>query len=175
MPKNYAINQHYVPQGHLRLFANSKKRLSVYDKATDRIFGAAIRDVAAERYFNELLPDQLEHFQKGEAYFQTVEQMGLPVMHISLKRTLTNSVGNSEYVLSSKERTAMAYYIAVQMQRTRESREEARESLNKLGTHWARQLAPPPPAGFTVEQLISLRFKDDYVRFAHLQLVARQA
>ncbi|MCA9805978.1 MAG: DUF4238 domain-containing protein, partial [Cyanobacteria bacterium HKST-UBA02] len=34
---------------------------------------------------------------------------------------------------------------------------------------------PPPPKGFTVEQLVNLQFKDDYVRFAHLQSVVRQA
>lgn len=169
------VNQHFVPQGHMRLFADDNERFWVYDKATDRVFGAAIRDIAAERYFNEYLPDQAEHFQKGEAFFQKVEDLGLPIMRDAVQRALATTKYSPDIVLSNRERSTLAYYLAVQMQRTKESREEARELLNKLGTQLARKLAPPPPKGFTLEQLVNVKFKDDYVRFAHLQSVARQA
>jgi Protein of unknown function (DUF4238) len=45
---------HYVPQFHLRRFADAKGRLWVWDKQTDRMFPAAPGGIAAENQFYRL-------------------------------------------------------------------------------------------------------------------------
>jgi hypothetical protein len=45
---------HYVPQFHLRRFADSKGRFWVWDKAADRVFPSAPGGIAAETQFYRL-------------------------------------------------------------------------------------------------------------------------
>ena len=55
-----AQNQHYVPKFVLRQFLTEGDggRVHVYDKHTDRAFVTSIRNIMAERRFNEFAFDE---------------------------------------------------------------------------------------------------------------------
>jgi Protein of unknown function (DUF4238) len=51
---------HYVPQFHLRRFADASGRLWVWDKASDRVFGTMPGGIAAETQFYRLTQYEAE-------------------------------------------------------------------------------------------------------------------
>ena len=51
---------HYVPQFHLRRFADAKGRLWVWDKTSDRMFGTMPGRIAAETQFYQLTQYEAE-------------------------------------------------------------------------------------------------------------------
>ena len=57
---NVVKKQHYVPQGYLRRFANTRGQLYVFDKYTCRSFVSTVHDVANINYFYDFGPDVIE-------------------------------------------------------------------------------------------------------------------
>ena len=57
---NVVKKQHYVPQGYLRRFANTRKQLYVFDKYSCRSFVSSVHDVANANYFYDFGSDVIE-------------------------------------------------------------------------------------------------------------------
>lgn len=110
-----AQNQHYVPKLALRYFLcdDENERVSVYDKHTDRTFVTSIKNVMAERRFNDF------HFREWIVSFEQIsnrlEEMILPrYRKIIETRRLEGT---------PQEKADLGLLIAFQFTRTRASRE----------------------------------------------------
>ena len=107
-------NDHYVPQSILRNFHNTDDRLHVFDKWKEREFVSSTRNVASEKGFYD--------FPTGygvipfEPMLTDVENRALkPIRSIIETRSLNG--------LSETERENVAFFLAVQMMRTRAARD----------------------------------------------------
>lgn len=115
---------HYVPQFHLRRFANDEGRLWAWDKQTDRIFRTSPGGIAAEKQFYRLtqyeadghdpliMEKQLSEME-GEVSLITNQWLGwLPQMEPLDK-----------VAIPRVNRWIVARYLAVQVLRTLDTRE----------------------------------------------------
>lgn len=110
-----AQNQHYVPQHLLRNFSQGdRERVHVFDKHTGRSFTTSVRNVLAERRFND--------FQLGEFEVSAEPAMGkLEDMVIgALARVIE---ARSLASLSTEERAHLCYLMAFQFLRTKHMRD----------------------------------------------------
>jgi hypothetical protein len=112
-----AQNQHYVPKFILRQFLSdeTKEQVSVYDKHTDRVFFTSIKNIMAERRFNDF------NFDNCRVSFEPIachiESLILPrYQKITENRRLESS---------AEEKTELAFLIAFQFSRTKYYRELA--------------------------------------------------
>ncbi len=112
-----AQNQHYVPKFILRQFLcdADNERVSVYDKHTEKRFITSIKNVMAERRFNDFDFDE-DYIVSFEGIACGIEDMILPVYRKVLQtRTLPS---DPEGIAS------LAFFIAFQFVRTRAHREK---------------------------------------------------
>ena len=149
--------EHYVPQRHLRYFANEDK-FFVYDKEKKQQRPGNINDYACERFFydvdfdalkNEILeqePDfkfdpEMEKLLKEideqhiEHWFgQNVETWLFdPLDKISTLYTMSNpQILNSIEVLSAKNMNYISLFLAIQVMRSKEFRESITELYERL-------------------------------------------
>ena len=131
-------NQHYVPRVYLKRFTHDGKKLFVYDKVEGRVFESSIGNVASETGFYDLSPAA---FKDGTAPpAQVVEDF------LSRVESLYDQVLNGLVVRISREsavqrhKNDLAYFMAVQMLRTREARITIQLILNKTVQHLADEL-----------------------------------
>lgn len=138
-------NQHYVPQFMLRAFSNSESRVSVFDKAKDRIFVSSPRNMASENGFYDFEIDGVPGTL--EPLFCEIEERAPPLMQqIVAERSLRG--------LSHKDRSILAEFVGFQSLRTKANR----EMLSQLDDELERVL---PDKGFAPEQIQSLVSSDE--------------
>ncbi|MBA2933070.1 DUF4238 domain-containing protein [Sphingomonas sp. CGMCC 1.13654] len=115
---------HYVPQFHLRRFADSKGCLWVWDKQNDRIFSAPPAGMAAETHFYRLTqyeglgydPAMMEHqLSSLEAAMAAVTGQWLD--------WLPDMAPLDRLPIPRANRRAVALFLAVQVLRTRDTRD----------------------------------------------------
>jgi Protein of unknown function (DUF4238) len=110
-----AQNQHYVPKFILRQFLadHTKERVHVYDKHTDRSFVTSVKNIMAERRFNDFVfEDWIVSF---EGIACGIENIVLPCYRRVIARRQLDG--------SPHERADLAYLIAFQMLRSKAHRE----------------------------------------------------
>ncbi|TIP06441.1 MAG: DUF4238 domain-containing protein [Mesorhizobium sp.] len=112
-----AENQHYVPKFILRQFLSDKKRerVSVFDKHTEKTFVTSIKNIMAERRFNDFTFDD-EWLASFEPIACTAEHQTQPSYEKVLKdRRLDNS---------PEQKAALAMMLAFQLLRTKAARDQ---------------------------------------------------
>ncbi|MDG4895814.1 DUF4238 domain-containing protein [Mesorhizobium sp. WSM4976] len=112
-----AENQHYVPKFILRQFLSNKKReqVSVFDKHTEKTFSTSIRNMMAERRFNDFAFDD-EWIASFEPIACAAEDQVLP----SYRKVL-----NDRRLDDSPEQKAdLAMMLAFQLLRTKATRDQ---------------------------------------------------
>ncbi|MER8646700.1 DUF4238 domain-containing protein [Mesorhizobium sp. M1252] len=112
-----AENQHYVPKFILRQFLSDEKneRVSVFDKHTGKTFVTSIRNMMAERRFNDFTFDD-EWLASFEPIACAAEDQALPSYRKVLKdRRLNNS---------PEQKAALAMMLAFQLLRTKATRDQ---------------------------------------------------
>lgn len=112
-----AENQHYVPKFILRQFLSDKKReqVSVFDKHTERTFVTSIKNMMAERRFNDFTFDD-EWIASFEPIACAAEDQVLPSYRKVLKdRRLDNS---------PEQKADLAIMLAFQLLRTKAARDQ---------------------------------------------------
>ncbi|ETA72672.1 MULTISPECIES: DUF4238 domain-containing protein [Mesorhizobium] len=112
-----AENQHYVPKFVLRQFLSDKKReqVSVFDKHTEKTFVTSIKNMMAERRFNDFTFDD-EWIASFEPIACAAEDQVLPSYRKVLKdRRLDNS---------PEQKAALAMMLAFQLLRTKATRDQ---------------------------------------------------
>jgi hypothetical protein len=106
-----AQNQHYVPKFILRQFLSDaeKEQVSVYDKHTAKTFTTSIKNVMAERRFNDFkFEDWRVSFEDTACH---IEDQVLPMYRRVLERRRLD--------MSVEERAGLAFFIAFQFLRTK--------------------------------------------------------
>lgn len=131
-----AIKQHYVPQFLLRGFARNEKRsqVHVFDKREHKIYSASIRNVASRNRFYDLHDkDRRVSFEPtlAELDGQASGAIG------ELLRTKQTAM------LSDKQRSMIAYFLAVQFVRGEHFRANTLH-INKQMGEWLRKLGFDP-------------------------------
>jgi hypothetical protein len=123
-----AQNQHYVPKFVLRgfLFDEANERVHVYDKHEDKVFSTAIKNIMAERRFNEFdLND--EYRASFEPVACAAEDQVLPAFReVVEQRRLSGQ---------PEQKAALALMIAFQFLRTKAHRDRwqaVEESLVRM-------------------------------------------
>ncbi|RUV37509.1 DUF4238 domain-containing protein [Mesorhizobium sp. M7A.F.Ca.MR.148.00.0.0] len=114
-----AENQHYVPKFILRQFLSDEKneRVSVFDKHTGRTFVTSIKNMMAERRFNDFTFDD-EWMASFEPIACAAEHQIQPSYGKVLKdRRLDNS---------PEQKAALAMMLAFQLLRTKATRDQRR-------------------------------------------------
>jgi Protein of unknown function (DUF4238) len=113
--KQMPVRQHTVPQAHLRRFANGKQ-VRVYPRDGRRTYLSSLRDVAAVNYFYAL-----EVATRGRAY--NVETDVLKPLDDAGARSIARILSGL-FPPSADDRENLALYMAMQLARTLESRDE---------------------------------------------------
>ena len=112
-----AQNQHYVPKFILRQFlaASAKERVHVYDKHDDRAFATSIKNIMAERRFNEFTYDD-DYIASFEPVACGAEDQVLPAYReVLVERRLSDS---------PQQKGALAVFLAFQLLRTKAQRDQ---------------------------------------------------
>ncbi|RWD01443.1 MAG: DUF4238 domain-containing protein [Mesorhizobium sp.] len=112
-----AENQHYVPKFILRQFLSDEKneRVSVFDKHTEKTFVTSIKNMMAERRFNDFAFDD-EWIASFEPIACAAEDQVLP----SYRKVLTNRRLDS----SPEQKADLAMMLAFQLLRTKAARDQ---------------------------------------------------
>jgi hypothetical protein len=111
-----AQNQHYVPKFILRKFLsdNKNERVAVYDKHTDKTFITSIKNIMAERRFNEFTFDD-DWIASFEPVACGAEDQVLPVyLEVVERRRLDDT---------PEQKAALAVLVAFQFLRTKANRD----------------------------------------------------
>jgi Protein of unknown function (DUF4238) len=111
-----AENHHYVPKFVLRNFLSDvqKEHVSVYDKHTDRVFVTAIKNIMAERRFNELQYD--DFILSFEPVACKIEESILPRYQKIIERGILDG--------TVEEKADLSFFIAFQMLRVKAIRDQ---------------------------------------------------
>lgn len=111
-----AQNQHYVPKFILREFLSNdaKERVNVYDKQADRTFVTSIRNIMAERRFNEFAIDE-DHFASFEPVACGAEDRLLPVYREVVEQRRLDD--------TPEQKAALSVFLAFQILRTKSHRD----------------------------------------------------
>lgn len=112
-----AQNQHYVPKFVLRQFLAdpANERVHVYDKHTDRAFVTSIKNIMAERRFNEFAFDD-EYIASFEPVACGAEDQVLPAYReVLAQRRLSDDPA---------QKAALAVFLAFQFLRTKAHRDQ---------------------------------------------------
>ncbi|HHV62087.1 MAG TPA: DUF4238 domain-containing protein [Firmicutes bacterium] len=177
--------QHYVPQFYLRKFTDNNGGLYVFDKWTGRSFKTTTENVANERYFYDFPQDVVQDekmiqiventLSRVEAQFSEAVETILAELSIRRKHRRPDQ----RKILYKRDKEALAFFITLQIFRTREFREtwieiaektaqailEISKASNKLAAfggdcriEYNRDLAPLEQAGFMFNPRILDRF-----------------
>lgn len=117
--------QHYVPRLYLKNFSIRKVDkffINCYNKTNSTKFTTNIRNIAAENYFYDTDHDAEQEVEKILGEFEGS-------CNISYEKLLQTEDLNS---LSQEEKIAIAYFLAVQLVRTKEYREGYKHNINGL-------------------------------------------
>lgn len=112
-----AQNQHYVPKFILRQFLAdaAKERVQVYDKHEDRAFATSVKNIMAERRFNEFAYDD-DYIASFEPIACGAEDQVLPAYRkVIAERRLSDS---------PQQKGALAVFLAFQLLRTKAQRDQ---------------------------------------------------
>jgi hypothetical protein len=128
-----AQNQHYVPQFLLRNFLSNsaKDQVHVYDKHENRTFITSVRNIMAERGFNDFRIDN-ESLVSFEGLVGEIEKLLLPTFRKVLESRALDG--------SPQEKADLAFFLAFQFYRSKSVREmqyeigqAVRQKVNELG------------------------------------------
>jgi hypothetical protein len=141
--------QHYVPQLHLERFTFDGERLYVYDKFNKKFYVANKRDVAEENFFYNIPAELItQEFADRGIYPQIYEDL-LSTMEGKHKKAINDLLKmRADRILNGDLRILLAYFLAVQILRTRDSR----NLIIQLQTKFMQSLA---------DEVIKLNFPDD--------------
>jgi|SRR5581483_3606080 len=113
-----STDQHYVPQFLLRGFSSGKrKQLYVFDKALGRVFRSSVRNLACERNFYEFENDSASDASRVDRWLGQLEHAAAPIIESVRTRCALQKLG-------AAERQWVAAFVAVQIVRTRQHREQ---------------------------------------------------
>lgn len=135
-------NQHYVPQFMLRRFSStaSGKQILIFDKANERAFSDAIKNVASARGFYDCQADGEPH--SIDPQLTKLESAAGNIIHNIVE-------ARSLRALSEGGRKIIALFAAVQMMRTEAQRKQLKGLIDHFyGALLQRGIDPDKVQGF---------------------------
>jgi hypothetical protein len=135
--------QHYVPQLYLNAFAR-EGTLHVFDKRTGRSFPSSVRDAASQRFFYDVpqLDQATGVAQSLEKFFQPFEAAAGAAIG-----DLRGALGSGSLAaITPSQRQTISEFLAIQLLRTPEAREDSAQLIAKLQKssflEWLQQRHP---------------------------------
>lgn len=165
-------NQHYVPKFILRQFLSdkSKEQVTVYDKHNDNMFKTSIKNIMAEREFND--------FTFGDDLIVSFEPIACAIEDMVLPR-YQDVVSNRRLNGSAEEKVELSLLLAFQMVRTKSHREmfsnfeqQIREQFEASGHKMEDIGGYKPATEARLKQTHLTSFKDAVPQFA--QVIAQK-
>jgi hypothetical protein len=162
-----AQNQHYVPQFILRQFLRdaAKEQVWVYDKHSERTFATSVKNIMAERRFNDFVFE--EWIVSFEEIASHIENMVLPRYRKVIEGRCLEG--------TPEEKADLAFLIAFQFMRTKANRqfivrleEEIRKRIEASGGRMEDIDGWRPLTEDTVKQEHLTNIKRDIGEFAQL-------
>jgi hypothetical protein len=142
--------QHYVPRSYLTRFTCDGRSLFVFDKIQGRTFQTGIANVACENYFYDLPEDDVTEIE--------VDPQAVEKLLAQIEGGFTRAVGalleavakRKRRVIKRSQKRAMAYFLTIQLLRTRDHRNLIAESLEKMGEALLLKTSDYSPDDFRV-------------------------
>lgn len=146
--------QHYVPRFYLKNFMDSNERIWVYDKKNKSTFNPSILNIACENFFydNDTVDLAFDEEQYLEKYYSSKEAEFAPL----LLEFITKLESGEINVITSNDRDNFANYLVLQIDRTKEHREESIQSYQVI----IKQLRVK---GFTEDQIKEFGFDEEEI------------
>ncbi len=162
-----AQNQHYVPKFILRQFLadQNREQVSVYDKHLDKGFVTSIRNVMAERRFNDFAFD--DWIVSFETIATGIEQMVLPVYRRMIETRHLDG--------SPQERADLGFLVAFQFLRTKAARdryqsleESLKEKVESMGGRMEDIEGWEPQTEDIIKRQSLIALRESLPKFAHI-------
>ena len=170
--KNLVRNQHFVPRLYLRNFATvgKKNRLYAYDKVTASSFHTNVENIANEAFFYDFPSVSSEKaesvsgtdVQAVETHLAKIEGDFAKVL-----RELLKEIADGAITPSTKRE--FIPFVALQLMRTREARDETVEIAQKVMQAMADIVAEDARNAGMEETAIHVRLKEEYKPLLHAQ------
>ena len=143
--------QHYVPRFYLKNFMDSNERIWVYDKKKKSTFNSSIINIACENFFYDndevdLIFDKEQYLEK---HYSSREAEFAPF----LIEFITKLESDKTNIITSNDREIFSNYLVLQIDRTKEHREESIQSYQAI----IKQLRAK---GFTEDQIKEFGFDE---------------
>lgn len=125
--------QHYVPRSYLTRFTSNGDSLYVFDKIQQKTFQANITNIALEKHFYDIPEDKAALISMDP---QIVEKLLASIegeFSLAIEALLKAVSKRKKRVVKRKQKQAMAYFLTIQLLRTRDHRDLIAESLEKMG------------------------------------------
>lgn len=153
--------QHYVPRFYLKNFMDSNERIWVYDKKNKSTFNPSIINVACENFFydNDEIDLVFDEEQYLEKFYSSKEAKFAPF----LLEFITKLESDKINVITSDDRETFSNYLVLQIDRTKEHREESIQFYQAI----IKQLRAK---GVTEDQIKEFGFDEEEINPKELHL-----
>jgi hypothetical protein len=142
--------QHYVPRSYLTRFTSNGDSLCVFDKIRQKTFRTNITNVACEKYFYDIPEDSAIQVRIDP---QAVEKLLAAIeggFSFAVESLLKAVSKKKRRVIKRNQKQAMAYFLTIQLLRTRDHRNLITESLEKMGEALLLKTSDYSPDDFRV-------------------------
>ena len=131
--------QHYVPQNYLRRFVDANNKLFVFDKIQEKTYSASVGDVAQERYFYDIPVEALVPGSTDEYFDPQMMEKEFARIEGHFRIEVDALLNNTHRGITQQQRSTIAFFIMIQMIRTREFRSTMMDSYTHMG-QWAGEM-----------------------------------
>lgn len=121
-----ARRHHFIPRMYLRRFADKKRRVRVYDRASGRRFTTNIANAAVETGFYDIVREDGQRDLAAEQVLSRIEAAASAAL---------DRVSVLNFPPSQADRESIVTFLATMRTRTRESRDIRDGMVDALGTH----------------------------------------
>jgi hypothetical protein len=164
------IKQHYVPQFHLRRFSRNRESIYVYDKISRKVYEAAIKDVAQERYFYNIAEEFITDDVKSKGFSTQVADDAFTKIEDVFKEPLNDFVRNPKAAIQDYEiRFEIAQYIVIQILRTKETRDFIVEAETKIRQKWTDHYLKRERPDISENEYPQVELNQSHISLLHAQ------
>lgn len=120
--------QHYVAQSYLRWFTAKGDKIFVYDKFSNQVRQANVKDVAEERYFYDFPEEIITQEARDKGIHSQIVEHALASIDARFKKAINEIVTTpSNKAIRPDLKAEMSYFLTVQLFRTKDTRNHALE------------------------------------------------
>lgn len=140
MIEDIVKKQHYIPRFYLRRFSDTqghanysndkKNKIIVYDKKNKYQYSSNVQDIACQKYFYDIKDStNIDEKQLFEHTFSKLEDEFSIEINMLIKRCEQDENYFTVLITSREEKEKLAFYIALQLFRTKKVRRKIEETF----------------------------------------------